>query len=103
MIGKEYELYSGGQPCGEKEDSCSKPALSFLPGPETFKGVESVKRVQRSMTFHADLKMPATELFWYSVVVQEGLVPLYLGVVVQEYSVLSAKEGKVHRCTKGGQ
>ena len=35
-------------------------------------------------------------------VVQEGLVPWYPGVV-QEYSVLSAKESKVYRCTKGGR
>ena len=33
-------------------------------------------------------------------IVQKGLVPWYPEVVVQEYSVLSAKEGKVYRCAK---
>ena len=45
-------------------------------------------------------------------VVQEGLVPWYPGVPlqeglvtwgVQEYYDPSAQEGKVYRCTKGGQ
>lgn len=45
----------------------------------------------------------ATELSWSLEVVQEDLVLWYPGVVVQEYSVLSAVEGKVYRCTKGDQ
>ena len=58
--------------------------------------------------------MPATELSgcsevvqevmvpWCSgVIVQESLVPWYLGAVVS--TVLSAKEDKIYRCTKGGQ
>ena len=39
---------------------------------------------------------------WGWGVVQEGLVPWY-PEVVQEYSVLSAKESRAYRCTKEGQ
>lgn len=46
--------------------------------------------------------MLATELSQYTEVVQEGLAPGYPGIV-QEYSDLSVKEGKVYRCAKGGQ
>ena len=34
-------------------------------------------------------------------VVQEGLVPWYLGII-REYSALSKKEGKVYRGAEGG-
>ena len=50
----------------------------------------------------ADLVMSPTVLSQCSEVVQEGLVAWYPGVV-QEYSVLSAKEGKGYTYVKGAQ
>lgn len=51
---------------------------------------------------HSDLMMPVPDLSQCSEVVQEVLVPWYTRGV-QEYSVLSAKDGKVYRCAKEGQ
>lgn len=104
LIGREFELYSGRRPHGERKDSCPKSKLRLLLAQGFLKGFRAAdqqreRRGPQRVSSTCRLHVPARHYLGARGLC-EGVRFLFCDML--EDTVLSANEGKFSRCTKGG-